>query len=484
MALSADMKLQKHYINVSCSLAFTSVLLFMSSCGSTHSDARKQPLEAADHDLPGILKSGKLRVLAENSSTSYFMYKGKRMGFEYELLKEFAEDLGVELEVITINDLDEMNERLNNGEGDLIACNYTITRDRQDYVDFSVPFLQTSQVLIQRKRDTTSEQSEDEWKKYHVTDPLQLAGKAIDVRKKSSYYERLTNLQDEIGASIRIRPTQGNQSVEELIEMVADGAIDYTVAERNVAQINEKFYDNLDVSLAVSFKQNVAFGLRKDAPLLKKRIDTWLKRFMKKQTFKFIKHKYFDPYKQSSTFSFTVKKGALSPFDAIMKIEAERHNFDWRLLAAIIYHESKFNPRAQAFGGAYGLMQFMPGTGPRYGVYPSSPPDVQIRGGMKYIAKINTQWQDIADPKERNKFILASYNAGTNHIKDAQKLASKHGLNPKVWENNVEKMVMNLGKREYYTDPVVTAGALRGNITYKYVRGIISRYESYKSMFH
>jgi membrane-bound lytic murein transglycosylase F len=205
---------------------------------------------------------------------------------------------------------------------------------------------------------------------------------------------------------------------------------------------------------------------------------------MQKEAFAFIRRKYFDPARQTASGTvYTTRRGGLSPFDDIMKAEAEKHHFDWRLLAAIIYHESKFNPNARAFGGAYGLMQFMPGTGPKYGVYPGSTPEVQIRGGMKYLTKIRTMWSSISDPVERDKFILASYNAGSGHIKDAQRLAGKRGLNPKVWEDNVEKMVMNLGKHEYYSDPVVQSGALRGTITYKYVRGIMARYENYKTMF-
>jgi membrane-bound lytic murein transglycosylase F len=478
------MNLRRHLLAYCTPLVLTGVILANTGCGSDDADATKRPLNTNENDLPGILKRGKLRVLAENSSTSFFIYKGKRMGFEYELLREFAEDLGVELEIVTVHDLNEINQRLNNGDGDIIACNYTITRERQDHVNFSRPFFQTQQVLIQRTQDTSKAVSEENWKKYHITDPLQLRKKKIDVWSNSSYYDRLVNLQDEIGDTIYIRPTQGNQSVEELIEMVADGQIDYTVAEKNVAQINSRFYDNLDVSLPISFRQNVAFGLRKDAPLLKKKLDAWLGKFMQKESFAFIKRKYYDPARQSGeAIAYTTKKGQLSPFDDIMKAEAAKRNFDWRLLAAIIYHESKFNPNARAFGGAYGLMQFMPGTGPKYGVYPTSTPEVQIRGGMKYIQRITTMWSGIADPVERNKFILASYNAGSGHIKDAQKLAQKHGLNPKVWDDNVEKMVMNLGKHEYYSDPVVTSGALRGTITYKYVRGIMARYESYKSMY-
>jgi membrane-bound lytic murein transglycosylase F len=470
----------------SFSLVLAGVFLVTASCKPATTDARQRPLNTNEDDLPGILQRGKLRVLAENSSTSYFIYKGKRMGFEFELLREFAEDLGVELEIITVPDLNEMNTRLNGGEGDIAACNYTITRDRQDQIAFSRPFFQTHQVLVQRKQDSLKDLSPEAWAKYHVTDPLQLARKKIDVWRNSSYYDRLINLQDEIGDTIYVRPTQGNQSVEELIEMVADGQIDYTVAERNIAQINEKFYDNLDASLPISFKQNVAFGLRKDAPLLKKRLDAWLTKFMQREAFAFIKRKYFDPSKQVAGTGGgfqTVKRGALSPFDDIMKAEAAKYGFDWRLLAAIIYHESKFNPNARAFGGAYGMMQFMPGTGPKYGVYPESTPEVQIRGGMKYLAKLRKMWSGITDPVERDKFTLASYNAGHGHVKDAQKLAEKRGLNPKIWEGNVETMIMSLGKQEFYSDPVVKSGALRGTITYKYVRGIMARYEGYKAVF-
>ena len=145
------MNLSRNLVAYCFPLVLTGVILANTSCGSGDEDATKRPLNTNENDLPGILKRGKLRVLADNSSTSFFIYKGKRMGFEYELLREFAEELGVELEIITVHDLNEINQRLNNGEGDIIACNYTITRERQDHVNFSRPFFQTQQVLIQRK---------------------------------------------------------------------------------------------------------------------------------------------------------------------------------------------------------------------------------------------------------------------------------------------------------------------------------------------
>lgn len=451
-------------------------LYFYGSSGA-NTDERKNPLVSNEHDLPAILKRGKLTILAENASTSFFIYKGKKMGFEYEILKEFAEDLGVPLEVKIVSDLDRMNDQLNSGEGDVLACNYTITRDRQDLISFSTPYFQSNQVLVQRKSGKTNETL--------IHDPLQLARKKVCVWPGSSYYQRLLNLQNEIGDTIFIKPTQGYQGVEELIELVADGQIDYTIAEKNVALINERYYDNIDANLAVSFKQNIAFGLPKDAPLLKKRLDKWLKKFMQKETFSFIKRKYFEQINQLNNFqneSYSSKRGAVSPYDAIMRAEAARYGLDWRFVAAIIYHESRFNPNARAFGGAYGLMQFMPGTGPNYGVYPSSSPQVQIQGGMKFISKLDRIYKNISDPKERMKFVLATYNAGTGHIQDARRLAEKKGLNPNVWDNNVESIVLNLGKRQYYADASVKSGTFRGRITYRYVKNILERYELYKTL--
>ena len=126
-------------------------------------DPEKFTRRSAKLDLPDIIKRGKLVVLAENSSTSYFNYKGRKMGFEYELLQQFCESIGVELEVEVVKNLDSLIIKLNKGEGDVIACNYTITKDRGKKINFSEPFAQTQQVLIQRKPDGWKEMKEEEW---------------------------------------------------------------------------------------------------------------------------------------------------------------------------------------------------------------------------------------------------------------------------------------------------------------------------------
>lgn len=440
----------------------------------------------ASIDLPEIIKKGKLTVLVENSSTTYFIYRGRKMGFEYEILKLFAKEIGVELEIKVIHNLDSLIPMLQRGEGDLIACNYTVTRDRSEFINFSEPFLKAQQVLVQRKPEGWEKMKAADWKSQMINDPLELAGKPVYVWKNSSYHQRLLHLQDEIGDTILIEGLEGNIGGEELIEMVSEGLIDYTITEDNVAKVNEQFFDNIYTDLTLSVKQNIAFGLRKSSLLLKSKLDEWLKDIQSKAKYKFIYRKYFEtPHLAKQQFgSYTKLDGhRISQFDDIFKRAGEMSGWDWRLIASVAYQESKFNPDIQGFGGAYGMMQFMPNTGPHYGVYPDSPPEVQIMGGTRKLMADEKYWMGIKDDFERKKFSLASYNAGRGHILDAQRLARKYGLNPNKWDDNVEKMLLNLSKQKYYQDPVVKHGMMRSRTTYKYVRSVIKRYQEWTEVY-
>lgn len=207
---------------------------------------------------------------------------------------------------------------------------------------------------------------------------------------------------------------------------------------------------------------------------------------MEKSTYKYIKKKYFESpkFSQKARKDYTSLNGkSISQFDAFFKKAGVKSGWDWRLLAAVSYQESKFNPNALSFGGAYGMMQFMPNTGPHYGVYPDSPPEEQIMGGAKKLMADEKFWTDVPDELERKKFAMASYNAGRGHIKDAQRLAKKHGLNPHVWDDNVEKMLLNLSKQEYYQDEAVRHGMMRSKITYRYINEVMIRYFEWVAVY-
>lgn len=464
-------------------------LNFLFSCQNTVRKDKTivgQAIEEKQDDLPEIINKNKLVVLAENSANSYFIYRGQKMGLEYEILKEFAKSVGLDLEVKVVKNLDEIIDQLNNGEGDIIACNFTVTKERRKHIDFTKAFMRTSQVLIQRKPENWRKMRRKEWKSKLVQDPAQLAQKKIHVWKNSSYYERLINLQNELGDTIFLEPLEGDIIPEDVIEMVDKGFIDYTVTDKNVALINYRFYPNIDASLELSVKQKIAFGVRKKSPLLRKKLDDWLEKFMKTATFKYIKHKYLNISnftRKSKNLYSSIQGNSISPFDKIIQENAKKANWDWRLLAALIYQESKFITHQESWAGAYGLMQFMPSVGPSYGVFPDSPPEIQIKGGMKKLMDDLKAWEEIPDSIQRLKFALGTYNAGLGHILDAQRLAKKYNKDPYTWDDNVEIYVEKLSQPKYYHDPVCYYGYLRGSETYKYVREIFIRYNEYKTVF-
>lgn len=158
-------------------------------------------------------------------------------------------------------------------------------------------------------------------------------------------------------------------------------------------------------------------------------------------------------------------------------------NWDWRLIAALIYKESRFHPDAVSHRGAFGLMQLMPQTAKRFGADINSTPAEQIAAGAKLIQYLDKLFvKTVPDPEERIKFILASYNIGQAHIIDAQKLALKHGKNPHIWYDNVEYFLLAKSQPEFYNDPVVKYGKVKGVETKNFVRDVLSKYDQYKTL--
>ena len=458
---------------------FVITTLLLLACSS-----RSVPsIAVAKIDLPQIKKKGVLTMLTENTSTSYYIYRENELGFEYELLKRFSKHIGVELRVKVVSDARKFHAFLNDGEGDLIACNYSVTRNRRKIHDFSIPYLKSKQVLVQQKPHGWEEMTPEEITKQLITDPSMLKNRTVYVRNNSSYYQRLVHLQQEIGDTIYLKEIAGDPVAEDYVSAVANGSIPLTVADANIANVALKENPNLDVSTVISFTQSIAFGLRKSSPQLKKALDNWLKTFMKSSEYSELTTRYFgveiQPQESAPAVDESVKKGQISPYDHLFKAAASKYGEDWLLLAAIANKESKFNPRVIGLGGAYGMMQFMPISGPQYGVYPDSSPEEQIEGGMKMMKELLKRYERVPNREDQIKFALASYNAGYCHIDDAMKLAGKNELNPYVWKGNVELMIRNLSKPAFYRDNAVQCGAYRGHAP-DYANSVYEQYMKWK----
>lgn len=433
--------------------------------------------------LESVRSDGILRVVTDYNSTSYFIYRGQPMGYQFELLQELADFLEVKLEVVANNNMQEKFEMLDNNEVDLIAVNLTITKDRKEFLAFTEPHSKTKQVLVQRKPDNWKRLSKDALNSSLITEQLQLGEKTVYVQANSTYARRLKHLSEEIGDSIHI--VESTKGVEQLIQMVAEGEIDYTISDENVARVNLTYYDELDISLPVSFSQNLAWAVDKEANGLKQVIDNWLIEFKKTKKYAVLYQKYFKNKRSSSIVEselFANNSGTISPYDDFIKEYAATVGWDWRLVASMVYQESRFNPKARSWAGAFGLMQLMPNTAKRFGVNQGSSVKAQIRAGVMFIQWLDNLYVDIEDDSERQKFILGSYNVGPGHVMDARRLAEKHGKNPKIWSDNVEDFILKKAEPEYYKDPVVKYGYCRGSETYKYVIEIIERYEHYKNI--
>jgi len=456
-------------------------ILFILGCDST--EIKVKPI---NKDLNVIRKEGSLKALINYSATSYFIYKGTPMGFEYELLKKYTEEIGVELEVIPIKNMDSVFINLNAGKGDIVAANLTTTNERLKEITFTEPIIITKQVLVQRKPDDWKKLRKKDLEKILLRSQIDLANKTITVREGSSFHTRLKSLANEIGSSITIKTVSGDTIMEMLIEQVANKEIEYTIADKNIALVSQWQYPNIDVNLNISSDQKIAWATRKNANSLTLSINNWLEAFQKTKKFKMLYSKYFKNqkgyHKRVNHDYYTLTSGVISPYDKLIKKYAPKINWDWELLASLIYQESHFSNNAIGWGDSFGLMQFMPQTGAKYGVDSSSSAEANIIAGTKYINRINKIWEPlVSDSLERIKFVLASYNVGPGHVIDAQNLAKKYNKNPALWEN-VGYYLLHKSEPKYYKDDVVKHGYCKGYIVYDYVTEIMERYRHYKNM--
>lgn len=455
------------------------------ACSQGNRDTEKLEY-VADIDFEQIKERGHLNVSMDNNSTGYFIYKGKTMGYEYELLKRFANEHGLELRIEVTKSLEEAFNKLNRGETDILAYNLTVTEERKERMAFTQYHNLVRQVLVQRKPDGWEKMHPNKIDRMVVRNPVELIGKQVYVRYHSAHKGRMESLSNEIGGGIEVVEESAELETEELIRRVALGEIDFCVAEEDVALVNARYYPNLDVLTPVSFPQQIAWGVRKNADSLQTSLDTWITRMKKHPAYHVIYNRYFtkrqDDLNPESEF-FTVAGGQISPYDDLIKEAADELGWDWRLLAAQIYRESRFNPRAVSWAGAQGLMQLMPNTAEAHGVTNPNDPRQSIAAGVRHLKWLQNIWKDeITDPEERVKFVLASYNVGQGHIQDAVALAQKEGLSGKKWDGEVENYLLRKSKPQYYRDPVVKYGYCRGTETTQYIRTVFSIYQNYKEL--
>lgn len=439
---------------------------------------------SVDRDLDDISKDGVLKALVVYSSTSYFLYRGQAMGFEYEILERLADHLNLKLEIIVSDDLDAQFEVLNRGDVDLIAHGMTITNQRKWEVNFTEYLYLTRQVLVQKKPDNHLQLS---WKTLEgqlIHDPIELINDTVSIRKNSAYHERLISLSNEIGGTIVIDTLNSQLSTAEIMDMVADGTVKYTIADENLATINASNNAILNIDVPISFSQRIAWVTRKKSKNFRKVVNTWIKAERKKTDYRVIYNKYFKNRRsfkrriRSDYYSLT--NNQISEYDDLIKTYAKEINMDWRLLASQVYQESRFDPAAESWAGASGLMQVMPATAVSLGIKDLSDPKESLRGGTAYLNQMYSYLDDVPDNDDRIKLALAAFNCGYGHVQDAQRLAVANGLDPMIWTDNVDKMLLALRLPKNYNKDFIKHGYVRGSEPVNYIQQIFERYQHYK----
>ena len=385
--------------------------------GSHLSDSYKE-------DLDGLLKRRYIRVLTTLNQTNFFLHQGRFFGHEYEIVKGYekelnkgkkGKDLHTVIEFIPAN-RDELIEKLVGGYGDIAAAGLTITDSRRQLADFTIPYVTgVDEVIVTHKQAFLPNTIED------------LAGRRVFVRKSSSYYESLTALNKKLRKSgkrpVKIIAADENLETEDILELVNTGAVEFTVSDSHIANIWAGIFSNLEIHKALKLRSGgeIAWMIRKNSPKLKASLNAFLKQ---RQKGTLLGNIYFKRYYEKNTWIKTPlssdRNKTLLKYKKLIKKYADQYGFDWLLIAALAYQESRFDHAKKNKSGAIGLMQVLPSTGKdkNVGIRNVHLLENNIHAGVKYLAFLREKYFSDAGIRLRDqvRLALAAYNAGATTV--------------------------------------------------------------------
>ncbi len=419
-------------------------------------------------DWAGIKEKGRLRMLTLNNPASYFMYRGELMGFDYELVKKFADDNDLHLSVILKENIPDLFDALKKGEGDVIAASITKTSEREKQgLVFSRPYLKVKEQLVGREGGPS------------VATVDELDGHTLGINPDTVFIQRL---KEKMKSTTKIKVKQyRNTQTEELISLLEHKEFDFTVADSHLVAIEKAYHKEINVNLDLTDESPIAWVLRPDQEELTSQLNAYIKKHYRGLFYNVTFNKHFKNDRKIQKFQKgrVTSETGLSPYDSIVKPIAESNGMDWRLIVAQMYQESKFNPKAKSFAGAQGLMQVLPRTAKELGYTKLFQPDIGIKAGIGYLKWLQDRFPQNLDVDQRIYFTLAAYNAGTGHVRDAMQLAKQLGHNPHIWFGNVELAMLKLSDPKYYKK--ARFGYVRGAEPVEYVKSIRDRYLGYLS---
>lgn len=421
-------------------------------------------------DLDEIRERGYIRVLTRNHPGTYYMWKGRIMGYEYELAQAFAKEHKLRLEIVVAPTHQDLLTMIRDGKADIAASLLSATERRDNSgMDFGRAYMKEKVVVVGRDDDKI-DSLED------------LAGRTIYVRKSANHYDIAMELKQQV-PEVKIELAPEELNIQQVLDKVADKEYDLAIADDVSVKLEHSWRKNIDELIDLHVDDNVyGWMVRENNPELLKAINKFFDKKSTKKKLAVLYTKYFDsPKRTRPEINELNADGTISPFDKFVKKYADEYDFDWRLVVAQMFQESTFNPKAKSWVGARGLMQVMPDTGKQVGEKNLFDPETSVRAGLKYLEWLHRKFEDKGiSPENMMWFTLASYNAGLGHVYDAQDLAEEKGWDRRVWFDNVDKAMLLLSEKKYYEK--ARYGYARGQEPYDYVRKIQARFRTYVAL--
>jgi peptidoglycan lytic transglycosylase F len=410
--------------------------------------------------LESLLRDKTLRVITFVGPTTYFENAKGGNGFEYFLAKAFADSLGVKLEVTLIDNLDALFNALGGPRGHFSGAGLTVTSQRQQFLRFSEPYSTVRQTLVYRLAEQRPKNIAD------------VVGGRLVVVANSSHVEQLIHLKQD-HPQLRWHALRDTEMLE-LMQLVHEGEADYALIDSTAFAIDKAIYPKARAAFHLTDEEPIAWAFPNDGDTsLLRAANQFLRDFEASGELQKLKTRFYDHTDEfsvggSQLFMSRINQ-RLGEYQPLFEAIAKQYDMDWRLLAAIAYQESHWNPRAVSPTGVRGLMMLTRDTAAELNIKDRLDPENSIRGGAQYFLNMLRRMPDDIEEPDRTWLALAAYNIGMGHLEDARVLTERDGRDPHLWRD-VRHYLPKLQQKKYYM--TVKHGFARGLEPVQYVQNI------------
>lgn len=446
------------FFTLRCILEFLALLLICLSLKiAWHLHTRPAPAPAP---LQEILDEGVLRVVTRNALHTYSLYNGMPMGFEYDLVKTFTEEMNLKLEVLLADSIPAMEKLLDEGKAHIAIPGMPVSGESRAI--FSQPYMHMEYVCVVHRSNNQFRTIQD------------LEGMRVHLPAQARILPLLRDLQD---GGMTMEIIEEKLHSEELFQKVSTREIDLAIIPDHMARRYQRYYPQASPALILGNPAPLVWMLPVNAHKLRYHVNRFLAKAKAEGLLEALrKHHYgnLDLFDYVDLMRFHKRiQTRLPRYQALFEKHAASHGFDWRLIAAQSYQESHLNPWARSRANARGLMQLMGRTARSLGVSNIHDPSQNIEAGMRYLKKLHALFDQAEEP-HRSYIALGAYNVGQGHMLDARNLARRMNLDPDRWYN-LEKTLPLLEKKKYYKDAIY--GYCRGSEPVLYLRKILLYYD-------